>query len=257
MIQVKDLQFAYNGCTLLKGLNLQVKEGELHGIIGPNGAGKSTLLRLIAGLLKPASGSILLENKPAETYTPKEKAKILSFVFQENYTGFPFTVREMVLMGRHPHQTTVMSDSREDQKIADECLDLMGMSDYRDREFRSLSGGEKQRAAIASVLAQQTPVILFDEPTAYTDIHFQSEIYSLVHRITREKKLTSLVVTHDINLASLYCDKVSVLTKGEIPASGPPNEVLTEEILTQTYNSALKVINHPDENVPLVIPISR
>lgn len=255
MIQLENISFAYNGHPILKGLNLSIKEGELHGIIGPNGAGKSTLLRIIAGLLKPSAGKIFVNRIEGKGLSPMMRARLLAFVFQENYTGFPYTVMEMALMGRHPHQDSVLFDSSEDRALAEEALRLLDMWELRDRLFRTLSGGEKQRVAIAAAIAQKTPVILFDEPTAYTDIRYQSGIYRLIHDITRKNTLTSVIVTHDINLASLYCDRVSVLCNGLITASGDPADILTEKLLTETYGSAIRVINHPDEHIPLVIPV--
>jgi iron complex transport system ATP-binding protein len=161
----------------------------------------------------------------------------------------------MVLMGRHPHQDSVFFDSEEDVRIAEEALALLDMAGFRQRLFRTLSGGEKQRVAIAAALAQKAPVILFDEPTAYTDIRYQSGIYRLIHDITKQSRLTSVIVTHDINLASLYCDRVSVLHGGVITASGAPSDILTEKLLAETYGSAVRVISHPEEHIPLVIPV--
>ncbi|OGJ89263.1 MAG: hypothetical protein A2268_10260 [Candidatus Raymondbacteria bacterium RifOxyA12_full_50_37] len=255
MIRAKDISFSYNGKPLLNMLNLTVGEGELHCIIGPNGAGKSTLLRLIGGLLEPSAGEIALNSVPIRSLSFDERAKTISFVFQENYTGFPFTVYEVVLLGRHPRQDSFLFDSDEDRAIADEMLYLLGIYQFRHRLFRTLSGGEKQRVAIAAALVQKTPIILFDEPTAYTDIRYQTEIYRLIHDITRQQNLTSLVVTHDINLASLYCDRVSVLHDGKITASGKPAEVLTEALLYQTYGLGVKIVRHPLADVPVVIPI--
>jgi len=189
------------------------------------------------------------------TWLPeRDRARQLAFVFQENYTGFPYTVQEIVLMGRHPHQDSFFFDNAADFSSAHSALSMVGMEGFANRHFRTLSGGEKQRVAIAAALAQSTPIILFDEPTAYTDIKYQSEIYKMIHHITRERNLTSLVVTHDINLASLYCDTVSVLHQGRIVASGRPADIFTEELLSTTYGFAVRIIKHPEEGVPIIIP---
>lgn len=255
MIKLEDIHFSYNGRALLRGLNLCVEAGEVHGIIGPNGAGKSTLLRVISGLLRPQKGRVFLDNVELGQLSALERAKRLAFVFQENYTGFPLTVFDMVLLGRHPHQDRVLFDTARDRRIAEEALRMLDMDGFRRRLFRTLSGGEKQRVAIAAALAQKTPVILFDEPTAYTDIRYQTEIYRLIRKISREQRLTCIVVTHDVNLASIYCDKVSVLSGGALAVSGKPVEVLTEKLLQEVYHTGIRVIKHPLENAPLVIPV--
>jgi iron complex transport system ATP-binding protein len=131
------------------------------------------------------------------------------------------------------------------------------MESYRKRLYRTLSGGEKQRVAIAAAIAQGTPIILFDEPTAFTDIKYQSEIYHLIHTVCREQNLTTLVITHDVNLAALYSDKISVISCGGLIATGKPEDVLTEEILSAAYSTTVKVIRHPDAGVPLIIPAVR
>jgi iron complex transport system ATP-binding protein len=257
MINIEDIHFSYNGNAILKGVDLAIREGELHGIIGPNGAGKSTLLRIMAGLLPADKGSITVNNDDFTRVSPLERAKTLSFVFQENYTGFPYTVYEIVLLGRHPHQDRVLFDTVEDKRIADEALGMLNMQNFKHRLFRTLSGGEKQRVAISAAIAQRTLVILFDEPTAYTDLHYQSEIYRTIRNITKQKDLTAVVVTHNVNLASMYCDKVSVLHEGIIKATGRPADILTQELLRTTYGASLMVIKHPEEDAPLVVPVVR
>jgi len=257
MIQLDNIIFSYDRKPFIEGLSLRIREGELHGILGPNGAGKSTLLRLMGGLLAPQSGRVLVNNAEIGLLTPMDRAKLLAFVFQENYTGFPFTVEQMVLLGRHPHQEAVIFDTEADKKAAATALDLLGMTGFEQRLFRTLSGGEKQRVAIAAAIAQSTPVILFDEPTAFTDLRYQSEIYRLIHRIARTQNLTTVVITHDVNLASLYCDTLSVLCRGEILATGTPNAILTEALLSEAYATEVKIIRHPEENVPLVVPVLR
>ncbi|MFH0921122.1 MAG: ABC transporter ATP-binding protein [Fibrobacterota bacterium] len=257
MIHIDNITFSYGRKPFIQGLSLRVREGELHGILGPNGAGKSTLLRLMGGLLAAQSGRVQVNNVEIGRLSPLDRAKLLAFVFQENYTGFPFTVEQMVLLGRHPHQDAVLFDTEADKKAAAGALELLGMTGFEQRLFRTLSGGEKQRVAIAAAIAQSTPVILFDEPTAFTDLRYQSEIYRLIHRIARTQNLTTVVITHDVNLASLYCDTLSVLRRGEILATGTPNDILTEALLSEAYATKVKIIRHPEENVPLVVPVLR
>ncbi len=255
MIQIENVDFSYNDSPFIKGLSLRIKEGELHGIIGANGAGKSTLLRLMGGLYRARSGRILVNNTDIRNLSAIECARMVAYVFQENYTGFPFTVMQIVLLGRHPHRQNMFKDNDKDIKIAEEMLSLLGMYEMRDRLFRSLSGGEKQRVAIAAALAQDTPVILFDEPTAFTDIRYQSEIYRLIHAISKRQNLTSVVITHDINLAALYCDTVTALSKGSVVGTGTPAEIITESLLEKVYSTRVKIIRHPEEDVPLVVPV--
>jgi len=257
MIQIRNLSFSYGRLPFLEGINLRIREGELHGIIGPNGAGKSTLLKLMGGLYKPVTGEVLVNSDAISETKPLERAQRVAFVFQENYTGFPFTVEQMVLLGRHPHQHSNLFDSKDDKAIAREMLALLNMTDLKDRLFRTLSGGEKQRVAIAAALAQKTPVILFDEPTAFTDIRYQTDIYQLIHRISKGQGLTTVVITHDINLAALYCDTLTVMGRGHVLATGKPGEIITESLLSEAYSTSIKIIRHPEEGVPLVIPVIR
>ncbi|MBL8024873.1 MAG: ABC transporter ATP-binding protein [Fibrobacteres bacterium] len=257
MIKIENLTFSYTDLPFLTDVSLRVKEGELHAVIGANGAGKSTLLRLIGGLLEPVSGKILLNGRDGSTLSAIERARMVSYVFQENYTGFPYSVEQMVLLGRHPQQRSLFSDSKDDLDSTNDALKLLGMESYAKRLYRTLSGGEKQRVAIAAAIAQDTPIILFDEPTAFTDIKYQSEIYHLIHTICRERNLTTLVITHDVNLAALYSDAITVVGNGRLLATGTPEEVLTETVLSAAYSTTVKVIRHPDAGVPLIIPAVR
>jgi iron complex transport system ATP-binding protein len=254
MIKIDKLAYSYTNMPFLQDISIRIAEGALHAVIGANGAGKSTFLRLIGGLLTPVSGSVILNGKDGASLSSMERARLASYVFQENYTGFPYSVEQMVLLGRHPQQKALFGDTEEDIKKCVEALELLGMVPFRKRLYRTLSGGEKQRVAIAAAIAQETPILLFDEPTAFTDIRYQSEIYHLIHTICRERNLTTLVITHDVNLAALYSDAISVMSNGRIIATGTPEEVLTEPILSAAYSTTVKVIRHPDAGVPLIIP---
>ena len=257
MIQIENISFSYGRNPFIQGMSLRIKEGELHGIIGPNGAGKSTLLRLMGGLYDVKSGRILVNNRDLAALDPLERARMVAYVFQENYTGFPFTVMQMVMLGRHPQQKSALFDDPKDKETAEGMLRLLDIYGMRDRLFRTLSGGEKQRVAIAAALAQETPVILFDEPTAFTDIRYQSEIYRLIHGISKKQGLTTVVITHDVNLAALYCDTITAISGGAVLATGKPSEIITEPLMKKAYSTEVKIIRHPEEDVPLVVPVIR
>ncbi|MFH1760977.1 MAG: ABC transporter ATP-binding protein [bacterium] len=255
MIQLKNIEFQYNGHPVINNISLDISKGVLHGILGPNGAGKSTLLRIIAGLLKPDKGVVLINGTYPGKLSSQDRAKMVSMVFQETPISFPFTVQEVVLMGRHPYQDSFLFDTRKDLTIAEEVMREMDIIELRYRQFKNLSGGERQRVSIAAALAQRTKLLLLDEPTAFSDIKHQVEIYQLFHRISKEHDLTSVIVTHDINLASLFCDTISIISNGKILTNGSPTEVLKESFLRKVYGNSIQAIQHPRENTPIILPL--
>ncbi len=255
MIQLKDVWFAYDSQPVIRGLDLGVKGGELHCIIGPNGAGKSTLLRIIAGLIRPLNGKVMLNQNDPWLLEPQKRAKIVSLVFQEAFSAMPFTVQEIVLMGRHPHQNSFMFDTAEDLEIADQAMKDMDVMDLRRRPFHKISGGERQRVRIAAALAQRTSIMLLDEPTAHSDMRHQVEFYRLFLEITRRRGLTSVVVTHDMNMASLFCSRMSVIEHGRILCCGVPAEVLREDLLHHVYGNAVCMVEHPELKTPMILPL--
>ncbi len=230
-ISCEQLAVELGGKLILKQVDASFKERQFIGIIGPNGSGKSTLLRAIYRVLKPKSGKIYLEDRPLDQYGYKASARKMAVVSQHNYYNFEFGVKEVVLMGRSPHKKTMERDNAEDYRIVDWALDQVDMSDYRDRMFSTLSGGEQQRIILARALAQKTDCLILDEPTNHLDIKHQLHIMDLV----KQMEVTVIAALHDLNVALAYCDYLYVLKDGKVFAHGDPKEIITTELIKQVY----------------------
>ena len=253
LLSVRDCWFAYEeGGFELRSVTVAVNEGEMLGIVGPNGSGKSTLLRIMAGLLGPQKGAVEVRGRPLDTIRRTLLARELAFLPQAPAAPFEFSVREVVGMGRYPYQGPFGFLTGADMAIIERSLretDTLGLTD---RYFGTLSGGEKQRALVASILAQQPSVMLLDEPTASLDIHHQSEVLDLLWSFSR-RGIGVVAVTHDLNGAGQFCDRLVLLDSGSVVSTGTPSEVLREEVLSQTYRARLRVVEHPAMGTPLVI----
>ena len=253
-LEVEALRFAYDGPFVLDGLDLHVERGELVGIIGPNGCGKTTLLRLISGTLAPAAGAIRLFGQLLDDLPRRRRACMVSVVPQEAQVVFDFTVREIVLMGRAPHLGLLGIESKDDRHIAEEALRATDAAHLGDARLAELSGGEKQRVLLARALAQQAPLMLLDEPTAYLDIRHRLDFYRLVERLRAERSLTVVVVSHDIQLAARFCPRLVMLHQGHVAADGPPKQVITQENLRRVYEADVRILEDPVSGAPLVVP---
>jgi iron complex transport system ATP-binding protein len=254
---VKNLRFKYDKSWVLDGLSFEVREGEILGIIGPNGSGKTTILRILSRVLIPQEGEVRIKGKNLLQLEQKEIAKIIGVVPQDTYFPFPFPVGEVVLMGRSPWLSGFSFESKKDLQIASQAMALTNTLGLSSRLIFELSGGERQRTIIARALAQEPQVMLLDEPTAHLDIGYQIEIYDLIKRLNVEKKLTIIVVSHDLNLASEYCDYLILLNAGRIYKMGSPKEVITEENLSTVYGSKVLVEENPVTGAPRVILLSK
>jgi iron complex transport system ATP-binding protein len=252
ILDINNLVFNYGPQPVLKGITLSVKEREISGIIGPNGAGKSTLLKLSCGILHPTHGEIKIYNKSLSKWKRRDLARKMAYVPQDTHVPFTFNVSEIVLMGRTPYMGLMEFESTKDFQIAEEMMKLTDTLHLADRYFDQLSGGERQRVLIARALAQQPDILLLDEPTTHLDINHQAEIMELVTKLNREHGLTVILVTHDLNLASLYCSTLFMMKKGEMVMEGSPSQVLTKELIFKTYGYGTMVIEHPIKKVPLV-----
>ena len=230
-IEAKSVEALLNGNHILKGVSLEAGKGELVGIIGPNGSGKSTLLKCIYRVLKPAAGAVYLDGRELERYTCKESARRLAVVAQHNYYNFDFSVQDVVLMGRAPHKRALDRDSAEDYRIVREALETVGMADFAARSFSTLSGGEQQRVILARALAQQTPCLILDEPTNHLDINYQLQLMDLVRGLNR----TVIAAVHDLNMATMYCDRLYAVKDGEVVGAGTPRELLTPAFIRRVY----------------------
>ena len=241
--------------AVVRGVDLQLGEGDFLGLIGPNGCGKSTLMRAAAGVLPLHRGRVLLGGRDLQTSSRRDLARQLGVVSQETIFAAGFTVREIVAMGRHPHLGRFQQPGQEDEFQVDRALDQTGILQLAEREVLALSGGEKQRVAIARALAQSPRLLLLDEPTNHLDINHQVEVFDLLHDLNEEQGLAILCVTHDLNLAAEYCDTIALLHQGQLRACGSPAEVLTAPQLSSAYG--VEVVVEEVGGVPRIFPITR
>lgn len=258
ILKIENLQFTYEDQTeVLKDVSLTANVGEIVGIIGPNGAGKSTLIKLIGGLLKTNSGQILLDNLEINHYSPKQLAKLLGYVPQSVDMPFTFTIRQIVEMGRYPYLQGILHEDVDSVGEVDKALEWMDLNLLSARHFNALSGGEKQRVIIASVLAQQARVLLLDEPTSSLDLKHQQGIFRILKRLAEEDGKTIILVTHDINLAAQFCGRLVLLDHGQILADGPAENVLQFQLIQQVYGVKVYIDVNPFTNSIYIIPYDK
>jgi len=251
MIEAEGLRVALGGRAVLDGIDLRVRPGEVAAVVGPNGAGKSTLLAALAGDIRPAGGRVLVDGREIGSYRPAALARRRSMLPQRAALSFPFTVEEVVRMGRAPWNGR--PESAADDEIVAEAMHRTETTGFRDRPFHALSGGEQARTALARVLAQRAPVLLLDEPTAALDLRHQE----LVLTTMRERAAAGdavVVVLHDLGLAAAHADCVYVLAHGRVRGSGTPADVFTEKLLSDVYQHDVEVLDHPRTGTPLVLP---
>jgi iron complex transport system ATP-binding protein len=250
-IEVQGLAVMLGGRRVLDGVDLDIRHGELLALVGPNGAGKSTLLGAVAGDVPFQAGSVAIDGQPLAGWGPRELALRRSVLLQRIDISFPFTVGDVVRMGRSPWAGTDAEDD-DDEAVA-MAMAQTDIADLAVREYPSLSGGERARAALARVLAQQTGIMLLDEPTAALDLHHQE----LVMQVARDRAAAGaavVVVAHDLGMAAAWADRVVILDRGNIAGDGPPSDVLTEELLSRVYHHGVEVIPHPRTGVPIIVP---
>ena len=254
-IDVTNLSYSYENTEVLKSLSFQIRKGGFFIILGPNGSGKTTLLKLFAGILKPAKGRIRLLDRPLETYSLKSLALNIAFVPQSAPVDFPFTVSEVVRMGRAPHLGMLALPQEKDLSIAHQAMTITGVDHLADRKIHQLSGGESQRVFIARAICQETDMILLDEPTASLDLAHQIRIMDLLIKLKEKKDITVVMVSHDVNLAAMYGQHLLLLEAGRIISRGTPDDVLTIENLNSVYGCRLLVDESPLGNFPRVTPM--
>ncbi|MDE2521908.1 MAG: ABC transporter ATP-binding protein [Methanocorpusculum sp.] len=252
VISAERLCVSYGDHKVLRDLSLAVEEGRFIGILGPNGCGKTTFLRALSRILEPVSGVVMIEGMDVAAYDTRALARILGCVRQETDVAFPFTVREIVLMGRHPHIGRLAPLGEADLSIADEAMRRTNTLHLADKLITEVSGGERQRVLIARTLAQQPKILLLDEPTSHLDINHQLEILSLIQELT--PKITVVGVFHDFNLASYFCDRLILMSAGQIVAAGTPAEVLTAERIQMSFSVRMLVHTHPLTGKPYLVP---
>lgn len=250
LIAVDGLRYRTGGRVILHGIDLHVEAGSLTALVGPNGAGKSTLMRILAGDLTPAAGTVRLGGLPAAGGKALEMARVRAVLPQTYNLEFGFRVREVAAMGRFPYRGG--GDGRDERGIVEQALADTEMTELADRLFTTLSAGERARAMFARVLAQRTPILLLDEPTAALDIRHRHLVMGLAQRVARRGGAVAAVV-HDLNLASGYADRVGVMNGGRMTGFGPPAETLRPDLLTEVYRRKIEVIRHPATGRRLVV----
>jgi iron complex transport system ATP-binding protein len=253
MLNAISLGLSYGSKQVLHEINLTLLPGELLGVIGPNGSGKTTLIRCLSRVLKPSNGSVTLANKNLEEFTEQERARNIAVVPQSAVLPPAFTILESVSLGRTPHLGWLGHMGAHDLEIVRRAMHSCEVEQLKDRRISELSGGEQQRVLLARALAQDCPVLLLDEPTAHLDLHHQVALLSLIRRMAKEQNLAVLIAIHDLNLASLYADRLVLLTEGRVSASGKPSEVLTTETLQSAYQVPLQVHVNPQHGSPWVV----
>ena len=253
LLEVRDVRVALGGEPVLRGVSLAVGRGEVVGLVGPNGAGKSTLLRVVTRLVEPAAGEVLIEGRALREQSRRKLARSVAVVQQLPEAPPTMRVRELVLLGRHPHLRLLGRESGRDLRVAEEAMRRAGCLELAGRDLGTLSGGERRRAFVARGLAQEAPLLLLDEPTANLDAGAQGAILELIAELAAQGSGVLLVV-HDLTLAAAYCDRIVLLANGRVVARGRPAEVVTAETVRAVYGEAIAVLAHPTTGAPLVIP---
>jgi len=251
---LEGLSFSRKGQTILNGIDLHIKQGEILGLIGPNGAGKTTLMKLMIRALKPDQGKLSLEGKPITSWTQKELAQRIAYLPQGPVVDSPFTCEEVVQMGRYPRLERFEPISAKDEGIAREALRLTETEGLAERPITDLSGGELQRVLLARALAQEAAFLFLDEPTANLDPHYQLGLLDLIAALVKDG-VGVVMAIHDLNLAARYCQRLALLHQGKIVAIGRPEAVLTVENLFQVYGIEAEVYRHPRTGHLAIVPI--
>ncbi|MFC5447658.1 ABC transporter ATP-binding protein [Paenibacillus aestuarii] len=256
-LEAQSLQLTYGESTIFESLNLQIPKGKITVFIGSNGCGKSTLLRSLARLMKPKSGSILLDSEEIAKLPTKEVARRMAILPQGPSAPEGLTVLQLVKQGRYPYQSWLQQWSAEDEDKVQNALRLTNMQPYTDRSVDSLSGGQRQRAWIAMTLAQDTPTILLDEPTTYLDLTHQIEVLDLLFELNEHEQRTIVMVLHDINLACRYAHHIAAIKNGSVYAEGTPEDIINEQLLQDVFDMKCRVSTDPIFGTPMCIPYGK
>ncbi len=254
MLKIERLVVAYNSRRVLRDVSLNVHSGEVMALIGPNGAGKSTLIRAVSGVVPIQNGEVRIDGQLLAPLSTMERARYLAVVPQAHNLPPTFTVYECISLGRTPYLGWLGRSGQRDHEKVQYALEHTQMLSFAERYVGELSSGEQQRVLLARALAQDTPVLLLDEPTTHLDLQHQASLLRLVRELAKQKNLAVLMVLHDLTLAGLYADRISLLVEGQIQSMGIPSEVLTEANLSRVYQIPVHVIPHPEHGSPLILP---
>lgn len=253
----EGLHLTYDHVVVAEHLDVRIPRGEITMIIGPNGCGKSTLLKALSRMMRPARGTVLLDGDDIHREPTKTIARRLGLLPQGPVAPEGITVADLVSRGRYPYQRLVRQWSRDDEVIVNEAMAATGVARFASRSVDELSGGERQRVWLAMVLAQQTGTLLLDEPTTYLDLAHQVDVLELCTTVKRSREMTVVVVIHELNLAIRYADHLIVMRDGEIRAEGRPRDIVTAELIEDTFTLPCRIMDCPETGKPLVIPRSR
>jgi iron complex transport system ATP-binding protein len=248
-IRTENLAFAYKDRPVLDGVSLSIERGEMVGILGPNGSGKTTLLKIFSAVLR-GRGEVKINNRSIESYGKRELSRLFAMVPQESQILFPYTVAEIVLMGRASYHSPLALEGKKDLEVARASMELTDSLSFSDRYLHELSGGEKQRVIIARALAQEPQILLLDEPSAFLDLKHQVQVFELMRRLNREHGLTIIAALHDLNLAALFFPRLVMLRDGKIYRDGTPRDVLTEDTIEEVYGIHVRIQLDPSGGRP-------
>jgi ABC-type cobalamin/Fe3+-siderophores transport system ATPase subunit len=252
-----DLVLSYGDKVIVDGVRLQIPEGRVSVLIGPNGSGKSTILRALSRLLRPASGTVILDGHSIQTMTTREVARKLAILPQQSVAPEAITVENLVWYGRHPYRRAILPPTPADRRAVDWAIRATRLDGFRDSLVDELSGGQRQRAWISLALAQETDILLLDEPTTFLDLSHQLDVLELCAELNREQGKPIVMVLHDVNLAAEFADHLFVIKDGRLFTEGAPDDVLTADLMRRVFGLESKVLLHPVTGRPLCIPLRR
>ncbi|MCR4944731.1 MAG: ABC transporter ATP-binding protein [Clostridium sp.] len=252
-ISVKNLRVGYEKNIIIPDMNLSIPKGKVSIIIGGNGCGKSTLLKTISRINKPVSGEIFINNKNIKGEKEKDIAKEVAFLPQGPVAPAGITVKELVSFGRFPHQKMIGGLTDHDKEVIEWAIKETGLSEFADRQIENLSGGQRQRAWIAMTLAQETEIIMLDEPTTYLDMSYQLEVLEILQKLNRDKKITVVIVLHELNNACRFADNIIGLKKGTLVCEGRPIDVITKDTLKEIYGIDAYLVKSQDDTYPICV----